>query len=64
MVSNALTFIMISASSKISHISRHSFRASLPFNRDARAQAVPLSDRQLFVMTFIAGFMAFYGFLA
>jgi hypothetical protein len=64
MVSNALTFIMISASSTISHVSRHPFRASLPSCRDDRAQAVPLSDRQMFVMTFIAGFMAFYGFLA
>jgi hypothetical protein len=43
---------------------RHPFRATLPPYHESKPVAVPLSDKQLFVMTFIAGFLAFYGFLA
>jgi hypothetical protein len=47
---------------------RHPFRATLPVYRapieKPVSKRVPMGDRQLFVMTFIAGFMAFYGFLS
>jgi hypothetical protein len=56
MMNNAAVFIGQPA--------RHPFRATLPVYRESAPVAVPLSDMQLFVMTFIAGFLAFYGFLA
>jgi hypothetical protein len=43
---------------------RHPFRATLPVFFDQRAAKVPTSDMQMFTMTFIAGFVAFYSFLA
>jgi hypothetical protein len=47
---------------------RHPFRATLALCRAPSqkpvSKRVPMGDRQLFVMTFIAGFMAFYGFLS
>jgi hypothetical protein len=47
---------------------RHPFRATLPVypvpKSSPASTRVPMGDRQLFVMTFIAGFMAFYGFLS
>jgi hypothetical protein len=46
------------------HPAPHRFRATLPIVRAPGPVPVPLSNTQLFVMTFIAGFMAFYGFLA
>ncbi|MDB5715269.1 MAG: hypothetical protein JWO15_2666 [Sphingomonadales bacterium] len=43
---------------------RHPFRASLPAYLEQGVAKVPASDMQLFTMTFIAGFVAFYSFLA
>jgi hypothetical protein len=56
--------MMMHAASFIDIPSRHPFRASLPVYRAPMAVRESLSDKQLFVMTFIAGFMAFYGFLS
>ena len=43
----------------------HAFRASFRHRPDfAAVVRTSLSDRQLFTMTFIAGFLAFYGFIA
>jgi hypothetical protein len=63
LVTSALTFCMMNAVAIIDRPTRHPFRASLPVYRAPKPVATPLSDKQLFVMTFIAGFMAFYGFL-
>ncbi len=43
---------------------RHPFRASLPNAREIIIDPVPLDASKLFWLTFIAGFLAFYGFLA
>jgi hypothetical protein len=56
--------MMTNASAIFAQPVRHSFRATLPKYREPKAVPVPMSDWQLFVMTFIAGFLAFYGFLA
>lgn len=68
MVIDALTVTMPYASTLAERPKRHPFRATLPVRSLTPSIAapgrVPMSDRQLFVMTFIAGFMAFYGFLS
>ncbi len=43
---------------------RHPFRATLPPNRKVIHDPVPFNQWQLFWVTFVAGFLAFYGFLA
>ncbi len=43
---------------------RHPFRATLPPDRAVIYDPVPFNARQLFWLTFVAGFLAFYGFLA
>lgn len=43
---------------------RHPLRASLPVTRAPLLSREPLGDRQLFLMAFVAGFMAFYGLLS
>jgi hypothetical protein len=43
---------------------RHPFRASLPIGREVKIDPEPLNGTKLFWLTFIAGFLAFYGFLS
>jgi hypothetical protein len=43
---------------------RHPFRQMLPTGPFVPPEAQPMSDAKLFLLTFCAGFMAFYGFLA
>ncbi len=43
---------------------RHPFRATLPPNRIVIVDPVPFNPHQLFWLTFVAAFLAFYGFLA
>lgn len=58
------------ALTQTSRPTRHRFRASVPLVLDKAMQLekslakVPTSDMQLFMTTFIAGFVAFYTFLA
>ncbi|CAN5291677.1 hypothetical protein BH09PSE3_BH09PSE3_22290 [soil metagenome] len=56
--------MMTPATTLFERSARHRFRATIPVYPDPKPVRDTLSDRQLFVMTFIAGFMAFYGFLA
>jgi hypothetical protein len=52
------------ALAQTNHATRHPFRASLPAYFEQGVAKVPTSDIQMFTMTFIAGFVAFYSFLA
>lgn len=64
MVSEALTCCMTIASSRYQQSRRHAFRATLPTYKVPKAVREPMPDGQLFLMTFVAAFLAFYGFLA
>jgi hypothetical protein len=43
---------------------RHPFRATLSPARAIKIDPVPFNAHQLFWLTFVSGFLAFYGFIA